>query len=218
MKNGEVKEMVVKIAAGSKKWRADDIIYTKIPNIISLINELNSLDEEAYYFDKFSCNLDDIYIPNELSFLIYPASVRFDPNNLLTKNILVKPKYKVTGYTKDDNKSTYKGTDKEVDLKNYNLIDWNSDCAAFRSIFKKDLNSELTSIGSLRKRVSLFDISNRLGYIDDDSNYKVSMLTNDLNWPIFIDKDVAKSMFKDYWFNSTISEFCNQYAKNLRFN
>jgi hypothetical protein len=138
-------------------------------------------------------------ILDEIKPFIVPDSVRLHPTDIRTRDLLVR--------------STLTEKAEKQALSYVDFINVQSN---FRRFFKSDINSGMTSLGSLRVPKSLSDVEPVMACKLGSKlcvNYQDSAFI-----PLEIDTNVGKSLYREDYFNcSDIKIILNDYFANLRF-
>lgn len=171
----------VKMAKVNRKINRCDGIEETIAYIFNSIHYFNYFDEyHRVIEDSANTRYEDIVILNEFKDFILPRSIRFDPSDLRTKNLLV--------YAKRDSKFKF-------DMNGYFYHITN-----FRRYFKKDINSDFTSLDALKKHISFNEALSYMYCVTKDGERYIKRgslafipirLTNNFD-----------DLFEDYYFDS----------------
>lgn len=155
--------------------------------ILKVIDAINSLDEFAVsLWDNRM--LDELNIPSEFAEMVMPSAVRYEALNLRTKDILIKPEFDMN------------------ELPSYEMFI--KACDKFRSRFKKDGFTDMTSVGNLRKAMNLNDVIAKAsfnGAVNSQANPFIPIPLHDVG------------LFEDRYFNDTYEKSINDWITKIRF-
>lgn len=180
----ETKTLLSNKANSQKKiTKYDDSIQT----ILEVIEYVNSLDEFAQSI-WIGHSISDVTFPTELSDFVMPASVRYDSNNLKTKDLLDRPVH--------------------IEF-NISYLDYVQACDRFRSNFKRDAVSDMTPFDNVRRHVNLNDIIDRISV-----NGQVSAKNNPF---VPIRVVGVENLFEDRYFNDTEDSVLRDYIAEIKF-
>lgn len=186
--------IVERVEATRRVNRSRDFIQTLIKRILDKIDIMNGLPEHSSMC--WGKPLNEIVILDEFKDLILPQSVRLDPTDLKTNDLLIKGKARPS-----DNVSDY--------------VEFLNDQLAFRSLFKKDLSSGTTTFANLFVHKSLFDTLPIACFIKDGSDNEVRSL-DDPFIPVPLKVEVS-CLFREDYLNSTIDYVINDYFSKKMF-
>lgn len=167
-----------------------------INTILKYIDYFNSLGEfETRVLDR---NLDEIIILNEFKDLIIPRSVRYNPSDLRTKDLL-KRSGKPNGYSK-------------LNYSEFIFAQIN-----FRRLFKKDISSNITTLASIKVNKSLTEVMPYVGKVTtSNGGIKEFVVKYDSApfIPLFINGSVLDVFEENYW-NASIKDAIRNYVLGL---
>lgn len=192
------------IAENSRKISRSDGLKKCVDTLISNINEFNKIQPDDYLF-KFSeqeVSVSELVVPQELSFLLIPLSIRLNPNDLKTKDIKVIPQY---------------GT--ESNKISPSLLDFKCEIENFRRYFKLNGAEGLVKVMEIRKNVSLFDCLDSLCIVQKSKTFEYGWVHyfRDAFWPTFVQADSVKSLLEDNFFNDNCFSIFKDFLFNLHF-
>lgn len=180
-----------------------DYIKFILEKIFEMIDEINSTPE----FTTILWNkpISEIMVPKEFESFILPESVRLDPSDLRTNNLLEQL-----------------GSISSNDINSY--MRWIDYCLIFRSFFKKDCSENMVSLSSLRVPKSFADVlpiatfSNSKN--DDNQNAENSLRSLDEPFiPIRLKHEI-RDLFRSDYFNSNVyqqvSDFMAKWLLQLK--
>lgn len=197
-------DKIFSIAENSRKISRSEGLKKCVNSLIATINQFNKIQPDDYLF-KFSeqeVSVSELVIPQELSFLLIPLSIRLNPNDLKTKDIKVIPQY---------------GTDNnEIPM---SLLDFKCEIENFRRYFKLSGAEDLVKVMDVRKNVSLFDCLDSLCVVQKNKTFEYGMVHyfRDAFWPTFVQADSIKSLLEDNFFNDNCLSICKDFLFNLHF-
>lgn len=150
VKDTIIKEIVNRTSVTCKRTVSKKDIERVVTSIVDTIEQFNLIPEYTVMF--MDRPLSDIIIPNEFKDLVEPESVRLDPTDIKTSNLLNRlvAVPSTIGYG-----------------------DWINLLLEWRSFFKDDIADKVTDLASLRQPKSLFDtlpiasFNGRVRSIDD---------------------------------------------------
>lgn len=184
-----------RMASVNRKISRDDGLAESIDYIFKSIDYFNSFDEyhhviEDVHFTEFK----DIPILNEFKDFILPRSIRYEPVNLRTKDVLVRPK----------------SPDKfKFDISKYHI-----EIDNFRRYFKKDAKSEFVTLEDLKKHISLSEAIDRM-FITVESDKYVKSGANAFI-PIELSTDLS-NILDDSYFDTNYDKCVFDYMHKLIF-
>lgn len=211
-----IKNLLVKRTAACKKIRVpENRIEEVVNNLFNYVIYFNSLPE---YTDRvLNKDLSEVYILSELQEFILPESVRWDPMDRRTRDLLIR--------------STFNGN---VDSLNYS--DFMDNQAIWRGFFKKDCKENLVTLDSLKKPCSFSEIVEKsailngksikikTGLKDDDGNEIINVFpdfkskpVNGSYIPIPLDGEYFERMFRDDYFSSRSVEVIEDYLSPVTY-
>jgi hypothetical protein len=220
-----------------KKYKAnEEDIKSSCQILVKCFDAFNSMNEDDLIFRPWNRPINDIPIPQELSFYIMPSAVRWNPLDRKTKDVLFKKVDKilvvevVKEKVMDDKGNEVKGEDgkaleKEVkkcrDV-SFGDVDYDlhfpvsydkyiNALVTFRGFFKKEGLIDTVSLSSLRKSLSLYDVVSK-----SCSNERAHYYSDIPFWPIPIKNDVFK-LFEDSFLNVELETLKEDFIANLRF-
>lgn len=190
-------EMELYCAASASIRIVNDEHKNYIGTILKYIEYFNSIGEfETRVLDR---NLDEIVILNEFKDLIIPRSVRYNPSDLRTKD-LIKRVNKPNGYSK-------------LNYSEFILAQVN-----FRRLFKKDINSNVTTLATIKVNKSLNEVMPYVCKLSSSSNggVKEYLVRYDSApfIPLFINGSVLDVFEENYW-NASIKDTIRNYVLGL---
>jgi hypothetical protein len=183
----------------SKKKIKDNNVDKYVNVVMNYIEFFNSLDEFKTSIDGrvFS----DVMILNEFAPWILPRSVRFDPSNISTKDLLVRP---------------------VIDDFKFNYEEYVLACNNIRRCFKSDISGNVTNLDSLRIHKSLNDV---MPYItiemkdvphDDEFPVYGVRYMNTSFIPIEVDSSL-ECLFRNDYFNAEANILIADYINYMNF-
>lgn len=183
-------EFVVKKAMAQKKVsRPEKEVKDLVRKIADAIEFFNSLPEEDY--SSLLKSPDEIKIPAEFKEFIIPESVRFDQSTYACPDLLVRSKVKEYEWSP---------------------FTWNIVCDEWRSLFKKDCNSDMVPLSEAKKKVVLHDI------IDVISTKQHSCRSKDTPYiPVELSVDLTELIGSRY-FNCSDADMIEDFMTSLKFN
>lgn len=177
-----------------------DVIKETITSILHMIDRINASNEfTTRYFGR---DAKDFIIANEWKDFFIPSSVRLDPTDLKTRNLLETSVARV----KDA---------EDVGL----YVDWTNLQLQFRSWYKLDLSANVTTLDAVRQPKSLFDvlpICTIGGEKDDDDEFAPSSVRSldEPFVPVRLKSDIAVLFRSDYWnmnVHGVVVDYCNKF-------
>lgn len=185
--NQDMLKSIYKSALSQKKVSRADELHEVIVRLFDYFTFFNNVSEDDTVVDLGSIKtLDQILIPNEFKEFIYPASVKIVAGNRRMPDLLQLPP-NVSNLVTEFRYSDY-----------INLLD------KFRSYFKKDANSDMVTLSSIKRSVSLMDVLSIVsvtGKVNYDSDPYYPITLNDVLGQIvggsFLQDD-ADIMITDY--------------------
>lgn len=206
---GVITKGIIKVAKESRRISRDDGLAEYIDKFIYMVNKFNAIKEDTYQFqfgdDGEYVNVSELIIPHEFSFLLTPLSVRINPLDLKTKNLVKIPEYEVQY--------------REMPFKS--LLEYRTAIHGMRRYFKLDGNSDIDKVMDLRKHLSLFDVIPKACWTEevDESHLLKSKLPDygEWYWPIFLNGELSKLLFYDAYNNNTFENMAKNYLLKLQF-
>lgn len=177
-----------------------DVIRETITSILHMIDRVNASNEfTTRYFGR---DAKDFVIANEWKDFFLPSSVRLDPTDLKTKNLL--------------NTSVARVKDAE-DVGLY--VDWTNLQLQFRSWYKSDLSSNVTTLDTVRQPKSLFDVLPicTIGDESDDNSEEALPSVRSLDEPFIpvrLKSEISVLFRSDYWnmnVRGVVVDYCNKF-------
>lgn len=180
----------------NRKIREDSIGST-IKYILNSIEYFNSFGEYNQVLDDPQVTrFSDVPILNEFKDFVFPRSVRFEPGNLRTKDLLIRP-------AKDE---SFK-----FDFPQYIIM-----IDDFRRYYKSDSKSNVTDLATLKRHVSFNEIL-PLTWVESNG-HRFMYTGTDVALPVNIDTSFYSSMFEDSLFDSDFDSCIYNYMhKSLSF-
>jgi hypothetical protein len=184
-----------------KKYRASqEEVKNTVSIVVDCMKAFNSLVEDEVNFSKWDRSFDNIPILNELSFYVAPASVRFNPLDRKSKDLLFK----------DGNSDSL--SEEELNKFSYSYYDYINAITRFRGFFKKESNDNCSSLASLRKKMAFSDVLGKAS-----NGMRVHYFSDVPFWPIEVNKDVLDLLFEDSYFNASVDDLKRDFMSNLTF-
>lgn len=185
----------------------EESISTIVEGILNKIEVINSLPE----FSEMLWNkrLSEIVIADEWKDLILPESVRMDPTDLKTNNLLIKGSALVSS-----------------DIQDYS--DFLDLQMKFRGLFKKDLKDNTTTLDQLFVPKSLYDVlpiaamwdeDDEKIIVNEDDSERVLLDVRSIDdpfIPVRLDARL-KCLFRRDYLNTTSKQVIMDYFSKVRF-
>lgn len=187
-------------AYSQAKIKISDTEVNKIVcNLFGYLQLFNSLTENSIML--WGRSINDIDVPNEFADFVWPSSVKFDPADPKAQELLIRTKPDPTWHDQ------------------FTLTDYIDTLSRWRRIFKKDLANDMTSLGSLKKAVSLNDVRDKVSpaSISDDGVNGYARYIDQPFIPIPILLWVGDLWKKDVYFNSDYNSVIDEYIAIKRF-
>lgn len=185
-----------KVRIGSGKYQ-DEVkgIRSRLLRIFEYIDYFNSLSDLSTMV--FDVEFSKIPILNEFKDFMIPASVKMNAADLNCEEMLIKPEVK--------------------NLDTFSLNEYLDLCLDFRSLFKKDLTDNVTSLDSFRKNVSWSEVANKACYsftVEEDGTETVDLFVHYNSDVPFIPVQISSFItggYKSRYWNFTVTEVINDY-------
>lgn len=171
-----------------KNERPEDIVKDTLITIFDGIDSINALSENAVMINGEY--LDKVFIINEFKEFIYPASVKFNPADFNSVDMLERPS----------------------DTKSFDTEAFINAQLKLRSWFRSDVKSNTSLISDLRKKVSLFDVLPMASF-RENRIAKCSYMDKPYV-PIPLKKDLS-IIFRTTFFNSTVDYILEDFTSDL---
>lgn len=184
-KTPEGKDEFKQVKTINCSYNNPDYVIGEILDYIEYFNTIGEFDVKA-----LDVELNQINVPSELAWLVTERLVRLDPSNYWTKQILI---YDVE---KQHDKS---------------LAEWNLLCNHFRRFYKRDAVSDMVTLDSLKKSVSIADVLPRVC-----CNNKVAYQDKAFV-PVDVEAKAVKGLFEPEYFNQSASFVLKRYISELKF-
>jgi hypothetical protein len=188
-----IKRRVVARAISSAKIRVDEgKINTIVNEIFEYLKLFNTLDEfSSRYLGR---DLDKIEIVQELSIFVIPSSVRLIPSDRKTLDVLVKEE----------------DTSFEESASYADFIDWQ---IKWRNLFKKDITSNMVSLGSLKVPKSLAEVLPiaAFDFIEEEGYSCLVRSTDQPYMPILLRSEMVGPLFRSDYLNASALEVIDDY-------
>lgn len=186
-----------KMSLVNRKISKGDELPSLVDRIVGSINYFNSFDEFHYSLeDDAHTSFDKIPILNEFKDFVLPRSVRFEPGNLKTKDLLLRP------ILDDEEGRRSKDAAKKVSGKfKFDFYSYMMDIHNFRRHFKKDANSDVAMLDVLKKHISFTEALEHI-YVEDADGNKFVKSGIDAILPYRL-KDDFLNLFEDGYFDSS---------------
>lgn len=193
-----VKNLFTSRIQHSKKIRVDDkVIKSNIDQLVDFINLFNSMEECQ---DRvLNTNLSNIKVMKEIIPFIYPDSVRLDPNDRKTADILLRP-------TDEEKKSV---------PVNLDVNDFHDIQAEFRGFFRKDFGSDFETLDHIKVAKSFADVLPRMTIHNSDTwwvKYDSAPFV-----PVPLYNDAVVDLFRDFYFTASYAEVIQEYFTPIVF-
>lgn len=186
--------LVNRILASTKIRVNSDIVKETVAKLLKYINVFNAMDE---YQDRvLDANLDTIKVIGELAPFIEPSSVRLDPNDVKTSNLLVE-------WEKID--------DSDMSVNEFHDLE-----AEFRKWFKKDASENVETLDHLRVAKSFNDVLPRMA-IDLGVGDWWTRFDSAPFIPIPLDASKVGGLFRSMYFSALVVDMIEEYFKPLVF-
>lgn len=172
-----------------------------IKDILTDIDYFNSFDEFHHSLEDNAHTLfENVPILNEFKDFITPRSVRLEPGNLRTTDLLVRPKApeKMYEWRGKYNKGSQKIEPEEFEYE-FNLAKYMINIADFRHYYKKDANSDTTSLENLKRHVSLTEALDSIYILSEGVKYVKSGIESCIPYKIVN----LSALFEDGYFDSS---------------
>lgn len=232
------KAIVERIDATKRVNVSEDEIKGILAPILASIDIFNSKPEGTIYIKEFNAAADEIHLLAEFAEFVIFNSVRLEPDNYLTRDLLRRiktpkiwkkvKKPKTTPPTLEAKKDAEGNVVDEANHKTEFIEEWTlSDInegdlslqklytaqAKLRSLFRADSNSNLVTLASLRKKASYNDVTDRVVV-----NGKVKFNGTPFI-PILIDDSVTKAFYTDagFVYNTEAKDVLWAYINNMHF-
>lgn len=188
----------VRIPTDSEHKTEKDVVIQTVVGIFNVIEEINNTPEFTTMF--YGRSMEQFIIAEEWKDFFIPESVRLDPTDLKTRDLLVKTNTPVESY-------------------NVNLyVNWMDLQLKFRSFYKDDLGSRTTTLAVVRQPKSFFDIlpictvlpANWLP-ADEDGEVLTVRSIDDPFIPVQINDDIKCLFRSDYW-NTSVERVSLDYC------
>lgn len=186
--------IVARVEATKRVNKSEDFIKPLVKRLLDKIEILNTLPEHSSMC--WGKPLNEIMIIEELKDLILPQSVRLDPTDLKTNDLLIKGKSKVGANVAD-------------------YVEFLNDQLSFRSLFKKDLSSGTTTLANLFVHKSLFDVL-PIAYFDKKGVENKVRSLDDPFIPVQLKSEIS-CLFREDYLNSTAEFVINDYFSKKMF-
>lgn len=183
--------------SGRKIRVEDKELMPALDRVFATIKRINALGRDIQIDPVFNVSLNDVIVPNEFSFLVEPASISYDALNRQTRNVKVA-NHDIWG-------------DVDISKAHDSYSFYIDDLVRLRGIYKKDITSEMTNIGAMRKFVNIADVINRVATSKGVHYYSETPF-----WPVGID-DSINGLFEDSYFNAEVKQVAIDYINSLRF-
>lgn len=196
IKTMKCEEKFTERALACKRIRVDETnVKSTVAKIMKAINYFNSLKEHDAVAFETSMPLNQIKVLNEFSCLVKPASVRLDPNDRRTNNLLTL----------------------ENSVMPFGYNEYLDACITWRGYFKKDISDNIITLDTLRIHKSLMDtLSNvALPSEGEPAVYKVRYDGSPFI-PIYLN-DLALGLFRKDYFNASDDDVIDDYFATLTF-
>jgi hypothetical protein len=195
IEEGRIYELLVNRIEASKRIRVDSaIVKETVAKLLQYINVFNAMDE---YQDRvLDANLDTIKVIGELAPFIEPSSVRLDPNDVKTSNLLVEWE--------------------EVDASDMSVNEFHDLEAEFRKWFKKDASENVETLDHLRVAKSFNDVLPRMA-IELEGGEWWTKFDSAPFIPVPLDASKVGGLFRDMYFSATVEDMIEEYFKPLVF-
>jgi hypothetical protein len=185
-----------KIRTGYQPAKDDKPEFNEIRNavdeIFDNINYFNSLDEYTISIDGRLTS--EIMVLNEFKDWVFPLSIRYNPSNIRTEDLLVR---------------------NEVKSFKFNYDRYVRACDNFRRFYKSDVQSNKTTLDSLRQHKSLAEVIDKIT-IDKVIRGKKQLAVDYMNSafiPIPI-KESVSCLFRNDYFNESAECVIKDYINN----
>lgn len=185
-----------KIRTGYQAAKDDKPEFNEIRNaideIFDNINYFNSLDEYTTSIDGKLTN--EIMVLNEFKDWVFPLSIRYNPSNIRTEDLLVR---------------------NEVKGFRFNYDRYVRACDNFRRFYKSDVQSNKTTLDSLRQHKSLAEVIDKIT-IEKVIRGKKQLAVDYMNSafiPIPI-KESVSCLFRNDYFNESAECVIKDYINN----
>lgn len=169
--------------------------------IFSYMDFYNTIDEEtdSILDDRGNVkSLDNIYILNEFKDWIYPLSIRYNPSDRKTVDLLIRDEF--------DEKFKFK------------YSDYLDACARFRGLFKSSIesNQNMTALSTLRMHKSLSEVLNQMMVrLNDSANSPMVVVYQGGPFIPIPVRSVVRGLFREDYFNSTSNNVINDYLDDV---
>lgn len=172
-----------------------EIITKVISEILSLIDEVNNAPEFTYQF--FGQRVEEFIVADEWKDYFIPESVRLDPTDLKTKDLLVRKTSNVSN-----------------DIQKYSR--WLDLQIRVRTWYKTDLSKNTTSLNNIRTKKALFDVLPIMCVTKKDTDIdELSVHSIDEPFvPIRLDSGMRNLYRSDYW-NTSVSQILTDYTNKF---
>lgn len=205
----KVIDLITNRAYACKKIRYDlnqiKAMVTEIVNYIDYFNTINEFD--SYVFDYQA--MDIVMIPNEFVPFIYPRTVKYIPGLRQSTDLLYRQGLPM----------------------NFTPVfsEWVDLCVTWRGLFKKDFNSDVSSLASIKVDKALTDVLDKAVYFD--------MVEEDGTYSIVNDEDnmgelryetspyipiplipITADLYRNDYYNSDFEKIVRDYLSTVTFN
>lgn len=176
--NPKYKFVDTSIGDMSKADHADDLKY-----LIKSVDRINQFGDYTYSIDGME--ISNIEVPEFFKDMVYPTEVYFEPNNRLSKPLIVR--------------------EQSSDF----VIDWNQfrrSCNNVAAHFRMGKGFKLVKLSDIRNVKSLNDVMSQAYFDDMDLRFDGVTYFN----PIHIKRDV-KELFEGVYYNDTLDRYMEEY-------
>lgn len=181
--NSKYKFIDTSISDSSKGDHADDLRY-----VIKSVDRINQFGDYTYSIDGME--ISNIEVPDFFRFMLLPTEVYIDPNNRLSKPLIVREK-------PDDDFT----------------IDWNQfrrSCTNVAAHFRMGMSFKMVKLSEIRTIKSLNDVLPNICLENLDLRFDGINYYN----PITVSSDL-RCLFEDVYLNDSLNRYMNEYINKF---
>jgi len=195
-----IKAQVVSRADASRKMRLDPKkdISPVVDGLFKYVDYFNSIQEFDSYVFNYN-RFDEVMVPNEFIDFVYPKSVKYVPGLRQSTDMLIR--------TEVPKGSTF------------TMEEWIDYCTKWRSFFKKDFRTDVTSLATLKVDKSLADVLAKAVYtVDTDKGVDTFVRYEGSPFvPIPLEL-ITMGLYRDDYYNARYDEIVRDYLSTQIYN